>query len=200
MVAPEASGWFRKEVKSVEDLRGLKMRFLGLGARVIEKFGVSTQLLVPGDIYPALELGTIDATEFSMPVIDEGLGFHQIAKHNYYPGWHQQGTLLDVIVHKPKYDALSEYHKNVLRIACESNLLTTFVESEAAQFGAMGRMKEKGVTMHRWPEEILATFEKAWAEVVEAEAARDADFKRVYESYASFREQYAVWREMGYVN
>src|SRR5690606_15932931 len=80
-IVPEASGWFRREIKTVDDLRGLKMRFFGLGAKVMEKFGVSTQLLAAGDVYPALELGTIDATELSFPSMDVKMGFHQIAKH-----------------------------------------------------------------------------------------------------------------------
>src|SRR5215207_8469461 len=89
-IAPETSGWFRNEIKSVEELKGLKMRFFGLGAQVMQKLGVSTQLLAAADIYPALERGVIDATEFSMPTMDTKLGFHQIAKYNYFPGWHQQ--------------------------------------------------------------------------------------------------------------
>jgi TRAP-type mannitol/chloroaromatic compound transport system substrate-binding protein len=95
VIAPEASGWFRKEINSTDDLKGLKMRFFGLGAKVMEKIGVSTQLIAGGDIYPALERGSIDATEYSMPAIDLDLGFYQIAKHYYFPGWHQQSTLAD---------------------------------------------------------------------------------------------------------
>ena len=79
IISPEASGWFRKEITSIDDLKGLKMRFFGLGAKVMDKVGASTQLLAGGDIYPALELGTIDATEFAMPSIDLDLGFYQIA-------------------------------------------------------------------------------------------------------------------------
>ena len=85
-IGPETSGWFRKEVASLDSLKGLKMRFFGLGAKVMQKLGVSTQLLAGADIYPALERGVIDATEFSMPTMDIDLGFHQIAKFNYYPG------------------------------------------------------------------------------------------------------------------
>ena len=96
VIAPEASGWFREEITSVEDLEGLKMRFFGLGATVMQRLGVDTQLLAGGDIYPALERGTIDATEFSMPAIDLDLGFYQIAKHYYFPGWHQQSTLQEL--------------------------------------------------------------------------------------------------------
>jgi TRAP-type mannitol/chloroaromatic compound transport system substrate-binding protein len=83
---PETSGWFREQVGSLEDLKGLKMRFFGLGAQVMQRLGVSTQLLAPPDIYPALERGVIDATEFAMPDMDIELGFYQIAKYNYYPG------------------------------------------------------------------------------------------------------------------
>ena len=90
LIPPEASGWFRKEIKTLEDLKGLKMRFFGLGANVMQKLGVSTQLIQAGEIFQALQLGTIDATEFSMPVMDLSLGFHQVAKFYYFPGWHQQ--------------------------------------------------------------------------------------------------------------
>ena len=84
--------------------KGLKMRFFGLGAKVMQKFGVSTQQLAGGDIYPALELGTIDATEFSMPAIDRSYGFYQIAKYNYFPGWHQQSTTNEILVNKEKWE------------------------------------------------------------------------------------------------
>ena len=92
MIPPETSGWFREPITSLDQLKGLKMRFFGVGAKVMQKFGVSTQQLAAADIYPALERGTIDATEFSMPAIDKTLGLNQIAKHNYFPGWHQQST------------------------------------------------------------------------------------------------------------
>lgn len=199
MIAPESSGWFRKEIKSLDDLKGLKMRFLGLGAKVMEKFGVSTQLLAGGDIYPALELGTIDATEFSMPVIDEGLGFHQVAKHNYYPGWHQQATFLDLSINKKRYDGLSDHHKLLIRMGCEANITNMLVEGEATQFPAMERMKEKGVVLHRWPDDVLEAFRKAWQEVAAEESQKDPEFKRVYESYLAFREKYATWRDLGYL-
>ncbi|MEE9300848.1 MAG: hypothetical protein V3V17_06935 [Alphaproteobacteria bacterium] len=87
--APAASGWFRKEITSVEDLKGLEVRYGGLGAKVLTKLGASTQRLAPGHICVALERGVIDAAEFSMPAIDQALGFHEVAKHYYFPGWHQ---------------------------------------------------------------------------------------------------------------
>ena len=106
IISPEASGWFRKPINSTADLKGLKMRFFGLGAKVMQKLGVDTQLLAAADIYPALERGTIDATEFSMPAIDLKLGFYQIAKHYYFPGWHQQSTTLEMMINMDKWNAM----------------------------------------------------------------------------------------------
>jgi TRAP-type mannitol/chloroaromatic compound transport system substrate-binding protein len=199
VIAPESSGWFRNEVKSVDDLRGLKMRFFGLGAKVMEKFGVSTQLLAGGDIYPALELGSIDATEFSMPVTDKGYGFYQIAKHNYFPGWHQQSTINELLVNQDAYKALSDAHKELLAAGCDRATLYMFVKGEASQYDAIKFHQSKGVTIHRWTDEQLAQFEAAWKEVIAEEIAGNEDAKRIWASYSKFREDYAVWRDNGYL-
>jgi TRAP-type mannitol/chloroaromatic compound transport system substrate-binding protein len=199
MIAPEASGWFRKEIKSVEDLRGLKMRFFGLGARVMEKFGVSTQLLAGGDIYPALELGTIDATEFSMPTMDEGLGFYKVAKHYYFPGWHQSVSTAELIFPRGKYDGLSKLQKDWLRVMCGYQMVEEYVESDATQGPAMKRMQEKGAQIHVWPQETLDKFEAAWKEVAAEESAKNAVFKKVYDSYLAFRAEYKIWKDRGYL-
>ena len=107
-IGPETSGWFRNEITSLNQLKGLKMRFFGLGAQVMTKLGVSTQLLAGADIYPALERGVIDATEFSMPDIDIDLGFYQVAKNNYYPGWHQQVSVSELLMNKAAWEALPD--------------------------------------------------------------------------------------------
>ncbi len=200
IIAPEASGWFREEIRSADDLKGLKLRYGGLGARVMTKMGASTQLLAPGDIYAALERGVIDATEFSMPVIDLALGFHQVAKHYYFPGWHQQATIGELLVNLEKWQALSKQHKAILEVACGDSLNWSFVRSEALQFEAMRKLQEKGVTLHRWPDSMLAQFEAKWQEVLEEESAKDPLFKRIYESFSTFRKQYAIWREHGYID
>ena len=200
IIAPEASGWFREEIRSADDLKGLKLRYGGLGARVMTKMGASTQLLAPGDIYAALERGVIDATEFSMPVIDLALGFHQVAKHYYFPGWHQQATIGELLVNLEKWQALSKQHKAILEVACGDSLNWSFVRSEALQFEAMRKLQEKGVTLHRWPDSMLAQFEAKWQEVLEEESAKDPLFKRIYESFSTFRKQYAIWREYGYID
>ena len=115
MIGPETSGWFKKPVELLDQLKGLKMRFFGLGAQVMQKMGVSTQLLAGADIYPALERGVIDATEFSMPNMDIDLGFYQVAKYNYYPGWHQQSSIGELLMNKAAWEALDDQNKAILR-------------------------------------------------------------------------------------
>ncbi len=199
IIPPEASGWFRKEIKSVDELKGLKMRFFGLGAQVMEKIGVSTQLIAGGDIFPALELGSIDATEFSMPAIDLELGFYQVAKHYYFPGWHQQSTFMEFIVNMDKWNSLSSKQKSQIETVCGDNMRHSIAEGEAIQIAAIETLKEKGVEIHRWDKEALSVFEKAWNEVAEEASEKDEDFKKVWESLNSFREKYKIWKSLGYL-
>lgn len=199
VLAPEGAGWFRAPIESVDDFQGLTMRFFGLGAKVMEKMGASTQLLAAGDIFPALELGTIDAAEFSMPAIDLNLGFYQVAQHYYLPGWHQQSTLFDLMINLDLWESLDELTQFKIETVCQANLLYGFVEGEAIQFDALAELEERGVTLHTFSDEILEALEAAWNEVIAEESAADPDFARVYESYATFRENYAIWGEMGYL-
>jgi TRAP-type mannitol/chloroaromatic compound transport system substrate-binding protein len=200
IIPPEASGWFRKEIKSVNDMKGLKMRFFGLGAKVMAKLGVSTQLLAPGDIFQALQLGTIDATEFSLPVMDQKLGFHQVAKFYYFPGWHQQATFLEFYINQKKWASLSEQHKAMIEAACGELTRDVIAEGEATQWKAMTEMRDKnGVQIKQWSPEIMAAIHKAWDDVVKEESAANPNFKKVYDSYAKFRADYAIWREHGYL-
>jgi len=199
IAAPETSGWFREEITSLEDLQGLKMRFFGLGARVMQKLGVSTQLIAPGEIYPALERGVVDAAEFSMPSVDLDAGLYRVAKHNYYPGWHQQASPGELLVNRDKWNALSAHHKKIMDTACRESLMWSFVRAEALQYKAMIALKEKGVKLHRWPPEILEAMEAKWQEVVEEESEKDPLFRRAHESFAAFRKDYAVWREHAYL-
>jgi TRAP-type mannitol/chloroaromatic compound transport system substrate-binding protein len=198
--APEASGWFRDEITSVDDLKGLKMRFLGLGALTMQKLGVSTQLLPPADVYPALERGVIDATELSMPAVDLNLGFHEIAKHYYFPGWHQPATLVDLMIHLPRWQDLSEAHQAQIEVACRASIVDNLALAEASQFKALKELKAKGVQLHRWSPEMLAAFEAAWQEVAAEQAAADADFKRAWDSLQAFRADYEIWKDLGYLD
>lgn len=199
LLPPETSGWFKKEIRSAEDLKGLKMRFLGLGAKVMEKFGVSTQLLAPGEIYQALELGTLDATEMSIPAIDNGLGFYQIAKYNYFPGWHQQSTVQELLVNMDSWNKLSDGRKKMVEMACDMALMQQFADGEFAEFGVLKKYEENGVHIMTWPDEMLAQFKTAWEEVVAEEAASNPDSAKVWKSLTAFREDYKIWGDTGYL-
>ena len=199
VIAPEASGWFRTEINSPEDLKGLKMRFFGLGAKVMQKLGVDTQLLGAADIYPALERGTIDATEFSQPAIDLKLGFYQIAKHYYFPGWHQQSTSFELMINKARWDALSDSEKAMLVTACRANYALGMAEGEAIQGKALAELESKGVTIHTWDLATLDKLKATWDEVAAEIAASDAAFKDAWDSLQAFRAEYKKWSDVGYL-
>ncbi|OFX00374.1 MAG: C4-dicarboxylate ABC transporter [Alphaproteobacteria bacterium RIFCSPHIGHO2_12_FULL_66_14] len=193
-IGPETSGWFRREIKDAEDMKGIKMRFFGLGARVMQKLGVSTQLLAAADIFPSLERGVIDATEFSMPMMDMQMGFHQIAKYNYFPGWHQQSSCSEFLMNAKAFDALPDAYKAMIEVSAKAQVIYTFAETEAMQFPLMAEMTSKhGVKIMRWSDKDLATYEKVWLEVIAEDSAKDPLFKKVADSYLDFRKRYAVW-------
>jgi TRAP-type mannitol/chloroaromatic compound transport system substrate-binding protein len=157
---------------------------------------VSTQLLAAADIYQALERGVIDATEFSMPAMDIKLGFHQIAKYNYFPGWHQQVSCGELLMNKQAWEALPDAYKAMIETAGEAQISFTYSETEATQFGVMAEMRDKhNVQVKRWGDKDLAAFEKGWREVLKEESAKDPLFKKVADHYLDFRKKYAIWGE-----
>ena len=200
VIAPETSGWFKKEINTVEDLKGLNMRFFGLGAKAMEKLGVSTSLLGASDIFPALERGAIDATEFSMPLIDARLGFHKIAKYNYFPGWHQPATLFELLVNRDIWDDLDEKAQNQIEVACLANITTNLAEGEALNYAAMIENEtNNGVIIKQWSPEMLSAFEGAWNEVAAELAADDEFFQEVWADFQEYREGYGVWSKAIYL-
>jgi TRAP-type mannitol/chloroaromatic compound transport system substrate-binding protein len=199
LISPEASGWFRKEIKGADDLKGLKMRFFGLGANVMQKLGVATQLLQAGEIFQALQLGTIDATEFSMPVMDITLGFHQVAKHYYFPGWHQMSTINSLYINKAKWAEMSDTQKAIVRNTCDAVMFRQFIEGESVQAKAIKEIQSKGVTLHYWPKEMLDLFRKTWDEVAKEQTEKSPEFKKAWDSYSAFRAEYKIWKQYGYL-
>ncbi len=199
MIPPEASGWFKEEITSVEDLKGLKMRFFGLGAKVLDKLGVATQLLAGGEIFQALQLGTIDATEFSMPSIDTSLGLYQVAKHYYFPGWHQPASFNGVFMNIDVWNGLSDNHKRIIEVACGDKIRDGLARGDFSQPAAIAKMQEQGVTVHQWSPEMLDAFRKAWDEVAAEEMEVNPEFKKVYSDLVEFRKNFAVWGKNGYL-
>ena len=200
VLAPETSGWFAKEINSPEDLKGLKMRFFGLGGKVMEKLGVATSLLPGGEIFPALEKGAIDATEFSMPAIDQRLGFHKVVKYNYFPGWHQQATVFELLINKDVWDGASEQHQHILAEACKASMADSFAEGEAMQFAALQKnIEENGVEIRKWSPEMLQVFRDTWETVAAEESAADPYFAEVYADMTEFRAQYDLWESNAFL-
>jgi TRAP-type mannitol/chloroaromatic compound transport system substrate-binding protein len=199
IIAPETSGWFTKPINSVADLKGMRMRFFGLGGEVMQKLGVSTSLLPGGEIFPALEKGAIDATEFSMPAIDERLGLYKIAKYNYYPGWHQQATVFELLINKDVWNSLNDQQKMALEVGTRAATLDAFALTEAIQAPVIKEnVTKRGVKNMFWSEEMLSAFQKAWDEVV-AEQVKDPEFKKVWDNLEAFRKDYKYWSEWGFL-
>ena len=143
LIAPEAAGWFRKRIRTVGDLKGLKMRFFGLGAKVMQKLGVVTSQLTSGDIYMAFESGEIDAAEFSMPAIDLKLGLHRMIKNYYFPGWHQPSTLFELMINLKKWEALPTAARAQIMAVCGDNIRFGLAEGAASQFKALKELQKK---------------------------------------------------------
>ncbi|MBL4639657.1 MAG: TRAP transporter substrate-binding protein [Kordiimonadaceae bacterium] len=199
MTPPEAAGWFKKEIKSIDDLKGLKIRFFGLGAKVLEEIGAAPQLIAGGEIYQALELGTIDATEYAMPVVDYSMGFYEVAKHYYFPGWHQQSTFFELMFNLDAWNSLNDTQKHQINTACAANVKHDISEGEALQPDALIKLKAKGVKIQIWPPEVLAELKTAWIKVAGELAADDENFARTWKSLQAFRTKYKVWSDIGYL-
>ena len=133
LIGPETAGWFRDPIESLDDIAGLKIRFAGLGGKVIEQLGASVTMIPGGEIFQALEKGAIDASEYSLPIVDEALGFDRIAQINYFPGWHQPFSAAHLAVNKSVWDSLDASHRCVFETACTAGVARNFARSEAVQ-------------------------------------------------------------------
>jgi len=201
ILAPETSGWFRKEINTVDDLKGLKMRFYGLGGQAMQKLGASVSVLPTAEIFPALEKGALDATEFSMPSLDKMLGFYKVCKYNYYPGWHQQATFVDLLINKDFWEkSLTEPQRKLIEMAVLATNAQTLAMGEAAQAPVIKENIEKhGVQIRYWSPELLAAFKKAWEEVCKEQYAKDEMFKKAWDDLSAFRKVYAYWSNLGFM-
>lgn len=198
-IGPETAGWYRKPITGLEDLQGLKIRFSGLGGMVLNEIGASATLMAGGEIFAALEKGTLDATEYSMPAIDEVLGFYKIAKYNLFPGWHQVSTSTHLLINLDIWNGLSESDQALFEMGCTAATMRAITRGEALQGAQIKGFKEKGVTAAKLPDDVIRELQKVSMKVINEEAAKDADFKRVWESQQAFHEDYQIWKEWGYL-
>jgi TRAP-type mannitol/chloroaromatic compound transport system substrate-binding protein len=198
-IGPETAGWFRTPIEKLSDLEGLKIRFSGLGGMVLNRIGASATLMAGGEIFGALEKGTLDATEYSMPAIDEILGFYKIAKFNLFPGWHQPSTSTHFMINLDKWNAMGSADQALFEMACTAATMRAYTTGEALQGAQIKSFESKGVTAAKLPDDVIAELKRVADEVMIEEAAKDADFKRIWESQQAFHADYQVWKEWGYL-
>jgi TRAP-type mannitol/chloroaromatic compound transport system substrate-binding protein len=189
----QMGGWFRKPINKVADLKGLKMRIGGTGGLPLTKLGVVPQQIAGGDIYPALEKGTVDAAEWVGPYDDEKLGFAKVAKYYYYPGWWEGGPELDLLVNIKAWESLPAEYKAILEAACAEANVWMVSKYDALNPDALKRLLASGVKLQPFSNEIMAACYKASAEVYDEIASKNPKFKKVYDSWKKFRNEQNQW-------
>ena len=189
----QMGGFFRKELKSVADMQGLKMRIGGFAGAVMSKLGLVPQQIPGGDIYPALEKGTIDAAEWVGPYDDEKLGLYKVAKFYYYPGWWEGGPELDLFVNIAAYEKLPKEYQAALEGACYEANVDMVAKYDALNPAALRRLVGAGVQLRPFPREIMQASYKAANEVFDETSAKNAAFKKVFEPWKKFRDDGILW-------
>jgi TRAP-type mannitol/chloroaromatic compound transport system substrate-binding protein len=189
----QMGGWFRKEIKSLADLKGLKMRIPGIGGQIMAKLGVVPQTIAGGDIYPALERGAIDAIEWVGPYDDEKLGFHKVAKHYYYPGWWEGGPQLSFYVNIKKWEELPAVYRAAFEVAAAEANGQMLADYDAKNPPALVRLVNQGVKLHPFPQDIMVAARKASEALYDEEAAKNPAFKHIYVDWKQFRDATNQW-------
>jgi TRAP-type mannitol/chloroaromatic compound transport system substrate-binding protein len=189
----QMGGWFRKEIKTVDDLKGLKMRIGGWAGKTMTKLGVIPQQIAGGDIYPSLEKGTIDAAEWVGPYDDEKLGFYKVAKYYYYPGWWEGGTTNHTIINKEKWDSLPKSYKAILETAAAYANSNEMAKYDAQNPEALKRLVAGGTQLRPFSQQIMQACLKASNEVNAEESAKNPTYKKVLQSMQDFRNNENLW-------
>ncbi len=189
----QMGGWWRKEINSVADLQGVKMRIAGIAGKVMEKLGVVPQQIPGGDIYPALERGTIDAAEWIGPYDDQKLGFNKVAPYYYYPGFWEGGPTIHFFVNLEKFNALPEEYKAVLVNAGAFANTYMLARYDARNSGALRSLIAGGAQLKPFPQDVLEAAHTASNEVYAEISASNADFKTIWESQKAMRSEGYLW-------
>lgn len=189
----QMGGWFRNEVRSLQDLQGLKFRIAGFAGQVFQRLGAAPTQVPAADIYPSLERGVLDAVEFVGPHDDEKLGFVRVARYYYAPGFWEPGARLHFMVNQRAWDALPDSYKHAIEVACaeaDSEMVSRYDNSNPQ---ALRRLIAAGAQLRFWPREIMQAAWRAAAEVTEETASRNERFKKFWESYRRYRAEEYQW-------
>jgi TRAP-type mannitol/chloroaromatic compound transport system substrate-binding protein len=198
-ISPETAGWYRSELQGVDDLQGIRFRAAGIGGEILMELGMSVTMLPGGELYQALETGTLDATEFSLPSADLQLGFYQVADYLYLPGWHQPSTNQALYVNLDSWNSLSPQTQAMFETSCMAANAYAIAKAEAMQGAALKELEEKGASIRTYSDEFIAAFREAHNTVIERRSADDELFARVYNSMMEFQAMNRPWKEQGYL-
>jgi TRAP-type mannitol/chloroaromatic compound transport system substrate-binding protein len=198
-ISPEAAGWFKKEIRTLDDLRGLKFRAAALGGKIYQKLGASVTILPGGELFQALEKGVLDGTEFSLPTVDDQLGFDKVAKNYYLPGWHQPSTNQYLYVNLAAWNKLKPQTQAQIETTCTAGTMMALAKSEALQGEMLARFEREGVKLHQISRSMLDGFAKATREVLAEESAKDPQFKKVLDSMQAFQNKNRKWHDYGFL-
>ncbi|MCT8971378.1 TRAP transporter substrate-binding protein [Microbaculum marinisediminis] len=193
LTAPEPGGWFNVEINEPGDLKGLSMRIGGLGAKVVEKLGVTPLLIPGGEVYLALERGRIDAAEFSHPSLDRQLGLPEVGKYYYFPGWHQPGSWNSLLVNKTTWEGLTDAQRAAIETTCQANVLWSLYAINALQGDILVELEKEGVEVREFPETVMAALKTATDETLAEQAEQDELFKRALDSINAYVASVDVW-------
>jgi TRAP-type mannitol/chloroaromatic compound transport system substrate-binding protein len=189
----QMGGWFRKEIHKVQDLQGLKFRIGGFAGQVMTKLGVVPQQIAGGDIYPALEKGTIDAAEWVGPYDDEKLGFYKVAKYYYYPGWWERQAQISFYVNTTQWEQLPKSYQAILEASCAEANVNMQAKYDARNMPALRRLVANGTQLRPFSHDILEACWKAANEVFAETSAKNAPFKKIYDAWVPFRDDLDTW-------
>ncbi len=189
----QMGGWFRKPIKGLADLKGLKMRIAGLGGEVLSRLGGIPQQIAGGDIYPALERGVIDAAEWVGPYDDEKLGFYKIAPNYYYPGWWEACSMYSMYVNTKEWEKLPKAYQSALEVACYEANSDMMAEYDYKNPEALGRLLKNGVKLFGYSQDIMKAAQEAAFDLYAEEAAKNPAFKKIYEPWKKFRTEQFSW-------
>lgn len=192
----QMGGWFKREINTVSDLNGLKMRIPGLGGEVMSRLGVNVQVLPGGEIFLALDRGAIDAAEWVGPYDDEKLGLNEAANYYYYPGWWEPGATLEVQVNQSAWDQLPQEYQEVFKAAAYEANINMLAQYDSLNGEALARLVEGGTQLTAYSDEILQAAEQATIDFYEENASQDATFREVYDQWRGFREQVYQWHQV----
>jgi TRAP-type mannitol/chloroaromatic compound transport system substrate-binding protein len=191
----QMGGWYRKPIKSLEDMKGLKMRIPGLGGEVFAKLGVNPVLLPAGEIYTSLERGVIDATEWVGPALDIKMGFYKVAPY-YYSGWHEPGSVLELTFNKHSWEKLAHEHKAMIEVASSEMNANMTSEFHAQNIQALQQLQELGVTLSQFPQDVMDAGKKAIVEVIKEQSDQNKDFATIYSSIDKYLDLSKQWSDV----